>query len=98
METFEFYVDTKVTTWMRTKFEIEANSEEEAKQLAIKFHDVESNTSSIGWDEIMDTQETMRVEDNGGEPTEELFDESGNCFWTNSENSTLSTINTLLNN
>lgn len=84
METFEFYLDTKVTTWMRTKFEIESNSEEEAKKLAIEFHK-QSNTSSIGWDEIMDTQEPMSVGDNGGEPTEELFNQSGDCIWDNTK-------------
>jgi hypothetical protein len=84
METFDFYVDTKVTTWMRTKFEIEANSEEEAKKLAIDYPN-KGNTSSIGWDEIMDTQENMSVSENGGEPTEELFDQSGDCFWDNTK-------------
>ena len=84
METFEFYLDTKVTTWMRTKFEIEAENEEDAKMKAIEFHK-QSNTSSIGWDEIMDTQEIMSVNENGGEPTEELFDESGNNIWDNTK-------------
>jgi hypothetical protein len=96
MKTFNFYLDTKITTWMRTDFEIEANSLEEAKQKAIEFHN-ESNTSSIAWEENMDTQEPMSVEENGGEPTEELFDENGNCIWDNSENKTLSVIDTLLN-
>jgi hypothetical protein len=84
MKTFNFYLDTKITTWMRTDFEIEANSLEEAKLKAIEFHD-ESNTSSIAWEENMDTQEPMSVEENGGEPTEELFDEEGNCIWNNTK-------------
>ena len=84
MKTFNFYLDTKITTWMRTDFEIEANSLEEAKQKAIEFHN-ESNTSSIAWEENMDTQEPMSVEENGGEPTEELFDENGNCIWDNTK-------------
>ena len=84
METFDFYLDTKITTWMRTKFEIEAKTLEEAKVKAIEFHK-QSNTSSIGWDEIMDTQEIMSVGDNGGEPTEELFDETGNPIWDNTK-------------
>jgi hypothetical protein len=96
MKTFNFYLDTKITTWMRTDFEIEAKSLEEAKLKAIEFHN-ESNTSSIAWEENMDTQEPMSVEENGGEPTEELFDENGNCIWDNSENKTLSVIDTLLN-
>jgi hypothetical protein len=84
LTTFNFHLDTKITTWMRTEFEIEANSLEEAKLKAIEFHD-KSNTSSIGWDEVMDTQEPMTPDENGGEPTEELFDEDGNCIWNNTK-------------
>jgi hypothetical protein len=84
LTTFNFHLDTKVTSWYRTEFEIEANSLEEAKLKAIEFHD-ESNTSSIAWEENMDTQEPMSVEENGGEPTEELFDENGNCIWDNTK-------------
>lgn len=82
METFEFYLDTKVTTWMRTPFEVEADTLEEAKQKAIEFHK-QGNTSSIAWDEQMDAQEQMSVEENGGQPTEELFAENGDCIWAN---------------
>lgn len=82
MGTFNFNLDTKVTTWMRTPFEIEADTLEEAKQKAIEFHK-QGNTSSIGWDDIMDTQEQMSVDENDGQPTEELFDEEGNVIWEN---------------
>ena len=37
METFYFSLDTKVTDWYRTDFEIKANSQEQANELAIKF-------------------------------------------------------------
>lgn len=84
LTTFNFHLDTKVTTWYRTEFEIEANSLEEAKLKAIEFHE-QSNTSSIGWDQVMDTQETMTPGDNGGEPTEELYDENGNIIWNNTK-------------
>jgi hypothetical protein len=84
LTTFSFHLDTKVTSWYRTEFEIEANSLEEAKLKAIEFHN-ESNTSSIAWDEVMDTQETMTPDENGGQPTEEIFDEDGNCFWDNTK-------------
>jgi hypothetical protein len=33
----------------------------------------------------MDTQENMSVSENGGEPTEELFNQSGDCFWDNTK-------------
>lgn len=82
METFNFNLDTKVTTWMRTNFEIEAENLEEAKKKAIEFHN-QGNTGSIGWDEVDNAQEMMSVSENGGEPTEELFDNEGNCIWSN---------------
>lgn len=86
METFDFYLDTKVTGWYRTPFEIEANSLEEAKLKAIEF--VKSGeTSYISWEQIDDTVETMSVKDNDGESTNELYTYSdGEMIWDNSEN------------
>ena len=82
MGTFNFSLQQKVTTWMETEYEIEADTLEEAKQKAIQFHK-ERHTESIGWEESMDVQEPMVPEDNGGEPTEEIFDEEGNVIWNN---------------
>ena len=84
MKTFNFYLDTKITTWMRTDFEIEAKSLEEAKQKAIEFH-LNMETTELPWEENMDTQEPMSVEENGGESTEELYDEEGNIIWDNTK-------------
>lgn len=70
--TFSFYFDQKVTTWMRTNFEIDAVDEEDAKLKAIEFSKG-NEISELPWYEVMDTKEIMSVEDNGGEPTEELF-------------------------
>jgi hypothetical protein len=69
---------------MRTDFEIEAKSLEEAKQKAIEFH-LEMGTTELSWEENMDTQEPMSVEENGGESTEELYDEEGNIIWDNTK-------------
>lgn len=83
METFVFYLDTKVTTWYRTSFDIEANTLEKAKELAIKFVE-DGNQADIPWDHIDGTVENMRVEDNGGEPTDELYcTEDVNLIWDN---------------
>jgi hypothetical protein len=86
METFDFYLDTKVTGWYRTPFEIEANTLEEAKLKAIEF--VKSGeTSYISWEQIDDTLETMSTKDNDGESTNELYTYSdGEIIWDNSEN------------
>lgn len=85
METFDFYLDTKITTWMRTEFQIEAKSLKEAKKKAIEFHK-KGETESISWDYNPEFNENMSVIDNGGEPTEELFcyDDS-NKIWDNGQ-------------
>ncbi len=85
METFNFYLDTKVTAWYRTPFEIEADTLEEAKLKAIEF--VKSGeTSYISWEQIDDTVETMSVKDNDGESTEELYcTDDVNMIWDNTE-------------
>ena len=85
MKTFDFYIDTKVTDWYRTTFEIKANTMEEAKELAIKFVE-DDHHGEIPWEQIDCTIEPMSVKDNGGECTEELYDNStGNVIWDNSK-------------
>ena len=85
METFDFYLDTKVTTWYRTPFEIEAESLEEAQKLAIEFIDKDRH-SEISWEHIDDTIEVMSVQDNSNQPTEELYYEPvGNVIWDNTK-------------
>ncbi len=85
MKTFDFYLDTKVTTWYRTPFEIEANSLEDAKQKAIEFIKDDEH-SSISWEQIDETTEVMSVDENGGESTEELYYEtSEKMIWDNTK-------------
>ena len=85
MATFDFYLDTKVTTWYRTPFEIEANSLEEAKELAIKFVE-DTHHSEIPWEQVDETIEIMSVKENGGESTEELYYEPvGDMIWDNTK-------------
>jgi len=79
METFNFYLDTKVTTWYRTNFEIDADNLEDARKKAIEMY--KSGTlSEFGWEQICDTIEMMSVKENGGYPTEELFSEDESIF------------------
>lgn len=85
METFDFYLDTKVTTWYRTPFEIEANSLEEAKELAIKFVK-EDEHSNISWEHLDDSIEAMPISENDNQSTEELFTYSGDMVWHNGTN------------
>ena len=83
MGTFDFYLDTKVTTWYRTPFEIEAETLEEAKRKAIELIE-DDRHSEISWEQIDDTIQVMSVEENDGESTEELYTYSdGEMIWDN---------------
>ena len=86
IKTFNFYLDQKVTTWMRTNFSVEGEDIEVARQKAVDFVK-EGNTSGIPWDEIMDTKEVMSLEENGGRSTEEIFEENGVYVYVNGKDS-----------
>jgi hypothetical protein len=82
MAQFNFYLDQKVTTWMRTEFSVEGENLEIARQKAVDFVKG-GNTSELPWDEIMDTKEVMSLEENGGASTEEIFEEDGTYVYVN---------------
>ena len=82
MEKFNFYLDQKVTTWMRTNFSVEGESREVARQMAVDFVK-EGNTSELPWEEIMDTKEVMSLKENDGMSTEEIFEEDGTYVYIN---------------
>ena len=83
MQTFDFYLDTKVTTWYRTNFSVMAENEEKAKAEAIRFVKDDEH-SELSWEHLDDTIEGMSVQSNEGNATEELFDEGSDMFWSNS--------------
>jgi|688.fasta_scaffold1937202_2 hypothetical protein len=73
---FDFYIDTKVTTWYRTPFKIDAETLEDAKEKAINFVESRKHTD-LSWEQVDDTIEHLSVKDNNNWATEELFcDES----------------------
>lgn len=82
MEKFNFYLDQKVTTWMRTNFSVEGDDIEVARQMAVDFVK-EGNTSELPWEEVMDTKELMSLKENGGMSTEEIFEEDGTYVYIN---------------
>ena len=85
LTTFNFFLDTKVTDWYRTAFEIEADSLESAKELAIKFVENDHH-GEIPWEQIDCTIEIMSVKENGGASTEELYYEPvGDMIWDNTK-------------
>jgi hypothetical protein len=82
MEQFNFYLDQKVTTWMRTNFEVEAESFEEAVKKANEMYE-SGKLNDIGWDEVDSAKETMDTKENDGYSTEELYHEDGNLIYQN---------------
>jgi hypothetical protein len=82
MATFNFELDQKATIWYKTKFQIEAETLEEAKQIAVQKINFQGLEES--WEEIEGTQELIFPNDNDGEPTEELFIQGQeNAIWSN---------------
>jgi hypothetical protein len=72
MKKFDFFLDQKVTTWMRTEFEVEAETIEEAKKLAIKKYE-DGDLGEIPWEEVDCCQEVMKPEENDGHSTAEIY-------------------------
>jgi hypothetical protein len=72
MKTFEFFLDQKITTWMRTEFEVKANDLNEAVKIAKEMYD-RGDLDDIGWQEIDGTKEILQPKDNGGESTAEIY-------------------------
>lgn len=79
-ETFDFYVDQKVTTWYRTHFEIEAESLAEAKKKALEFYE-KGNTSDLPWEQYDGTTELMSVEENRGASVTEIYTDMGEMVY-----------------
>lgn len=80
MQEFDFYLDRKVTAWMREHHTIKANSLEEAREMMIKnFVDNGCSESFTEQEFCYGSEEFMVPDDNGGQATMELYD------WTTDE-------------
>ena len=86
METFDFYVDQKVTTWYRTHYEIEAENIQEAEKKAVEFFE-QGNTSDLPWEQYDGTTELMSVEENDGASVTEIYTDLGEMVYQDGEES-----------
>lgn len=81
MNKFDFYQDVKVTVWQRQHFSIEAETAEEARELAKQYTDKDISTcDEVEADEIewlYDTEEHITPEENGGCATIEVYEREG---------------------
>lgn len=86
MAEFEFHLDQKHTIWYRNNFVIEAKTLEEAKAKVIEMCNTNSSdVLSDDWETMFETAEQISPDENGGEPTEELYiaGATGEIIWTN---------------
>jgi hypothetical protein len=86
MKTFDFYRDEKQTIWVRTRFDIQAESYEEAleKIKEIEADKSESYENTHYWEFLEETLEEITPEENKGEATLEIHSEDTNeLIYTN---------------
>ena len=85
MAEFEFHLDQKHTIWYRNNFVIEADTLEEAKAKVLKICNTNSSDLlSDDWETMFETAEQISPDENGGEPTEEVYvDNTDVIVWTN---------------
>lgn len=85
MQNFDFFIDRKITTWVREHHIIEAESLDEAKaEMAARFHDNMCVDTFDEQEPIDSTEEYLEPGDNGGNPTAELYcSEDGSLITTN---------------
>jgi hypothetical protein len=81
MAYFRFELDQKITKWVRTQLHIEADTLEEAKQIAIKQH-LDLETTELPYEDIEGSEEFIFPHENDNQSTEELA-RDGVTFWTN---------------
>ena len=72
MKTFDFHLDQKVTTWMRTEFEIEAKTLKEAIEIAKQKFE-RGDLDEISWEEIDGLSEVLQPSENNNQPTAEIY-------------------------
>jgi hypothetical protein len=77
MKTFDFYRDEKQTIWIRTRFDIQAESYEEAleKIKEVEVDKSESYENTHYWEFLEETLEEITPEENKGEATLEIHSE-----------------------
>jgi len=82
MTNFNFYLDQKVTTWMRTHFSVDAESYEEACKIAEQM--TIDGQADMPWDEIDEfSKDVMTTNQNSGFSTQQLFNLDGEVIFQN---------------
>lgn len=82
MKKYNLIMDEKITGWIRTRATIEADSQDEAIEKLLD-GDYSTDEAELLWDTI----EGIYPEDNNGDATIEIFGDSCNSIYDNSEKS-----------
>jgi hypothetical protein len=84
-QTFNFFIDRKVTIWQREFHTIKAESLDDAKaEMAARFRDNMCVDTFDEQETLFETEEYLEPGDNGGNPTAELYsEEDGQLVTTN---------------
>jgi hypothetical protein len=84
-QTFDFFIDRKVSHWVREYHQIQSESLDDAKaEMAARFHDSMCVDTFDYQESLDDTEEYLEPGDNDGNPTAELYsDEDGQLVTTN---------------
>lgn len=94
MATFNYHQDVKETIWRRESFTIEADTKEEADEIARQMtmnneissdNDGNDGVEFIESEILFDTEEFILPSENGGEATIELYDDDDELMVTNKD-------------
>jgi hypothetical protein len=85
MKKFKFYSDRKITTWVRKKFEVGAESLEDAIKISITVTKDGSLDTLVGWEEIKGGRQIIKSEGFDDESTQKLFYKDNTLLYQNGE-------------
>jgi hypothetical protein len=85
MENFDFYIDRKVSIWVREFHSLEAESLEEAKEKMLEEFDNGYGDYLCDREEFWDTYTELTPSQNGGNSTAELYFEKTNQLIKNNK-------------
>jgi hypothetical protein len=81
MQTFEFHLDKKVTSWYRETHYVDAETLQQAQKIMIdKFADGNTDDTFNYQEEIDDTWEELTPQENDNQPTRELWCEDSSML------------------
>ena len=80
------HVDVKVTTWQRVEISNDATEKEVIDTIKNSSHfNLWDNEIATGYEALVDTEEEMTPEENGGAATIEVYNDEKACIWSNGE-------------